>query len=58
MDYFLEWMTKPMSKEEIKIWFMANNIIPELNDLFQDFCFSFYFLLKVTYLGDVVNENI
>jgi hypothetical protein len=58
MDYFLEWMTKPMSKQEIKIWFMANNIIPELNNLFQDFCFSFYFLLKETYLGDMINENI
>lgn len=34
---------------------MANNIIPELNELFRDFCFSFYFLLSETYLGDSHN---
>lgn len=44
-----------MKEEDIKTWYMANNIIPELNELFRDFCFSFYFLLSETYLGDSHN---
>lgn len=46
------WLTKPMSEEDIDIWFRANNIIPEFLELFKDFCFSFYLLMCDTYLGD------
>lgn len=46
------WLTKPMSEEDIDIWFRANNIIPEFLELFKDFCFSFYLLMSDTYLGD------
>lgn len=52
MDHFFNWLSKPMNEEDIKTWYMANNIIPELNELFRDFCFSFYFLMVDTYLGD------
>jgi len=52
VDQFFNWLSKPMKEEDIKIWYMANNIIPELNDLFRDFCFSFYLLILDTYLGD------
>jgi hypothetical protein len=41
-----------MKPEEIHTWNMMNNIIPELTDLFKDFCFSFYYLMRETYLGD------
>jgi len=41
-----------MKPEDIYTWNMANNIIPELTELFKDFCFSFYYLVRDTYLGD------
>ena len=51
MDQFFNWLTKPMLPEEIDAWFKANNIIPEMSDLFRDFCFSLYRLVDDTYLG-------
>lgn len=41
-----------MKPEEIRTWNMMNNIIPELTYLFRDFCFSLYYLMSETYLGD------
>lgn len=52
MNQFFNWLSKPMKEEDIRTWYMAHNIIPELNELFRDFCFSFYLLLVDTYLGD------
>ena len=52
MGRFFEWLTKPMSKEDVYSWYLANNILPELTELFRDFCVSFLYLLKDTYLGD------
>ena len=52
MDQFFNWLTKPMSPEEIDAWYKANNIIPEMSDLFRDFCFSLLKLIEDTYLGD------
>jgi hypothetical protein len=46
-----------MDKEDINAWYLANNITPELTELFRDFCFSFLNLLKDTYLGDDFNDN-
>ncbi len=51
-DQFFRWLSEPMKPEEIHTWNMMNNIIPELTDLFKDFCFSFYYLMRETYLGD------
>ena len=56
MDQFFNWLTKPMSYEEIDAWYKANNIIPEMSDLFRDFCFSLLFLIETTYLGDEDNN--
>lgn len=52
MDQFFNWLTKPMLPEEIDAWYKANNIIPEMSDLFRDFCFSLLNLINETYLGD------
>jgi hypothetical protein len=41
-----------MKPEDIYTWNMAHNIIPELTELFKDFCFSFFYLVRDTYLGD------
>ena len=51
-DQFFRWLSEPMKPEDIYTWNMANNIIPELTELFRDFCFSFYYLVRDTYLGD------
>lgn len=55
MDQFFNWLTKPMSPEEIDAWYKANNIIPEMSDLFRDYCFSLLKLIDETYLGNEEN---
>ena len=57
MGRFFDWLAKPMNQEDIVAWYLANNIIPELTELFRDFCFSFLILLKETYLGDDFSDN-
>ena len=57
MDQFFNWLAKPMSPEDVNAWHLANNIIPEMSDLFRDFCFSFIHLMKSTYLGDSHGES-
>ena len=49
---FLEWLTKPVSPEEVETWFNVNNMIDEKIDLFYDFSLSLYHLIKDTYLGN------
>jgi hypothetical protein len=53
-------MIKPVSSEDVEIWFNMNNMIPEKRELFRDFTFSLYKLIESTYLGnewDEVNET-
>ena len=57
MGRFFDWLAKPMDREDINAWYLANNITPELTELFRDFCFSFLNLLKDTYLGDDFSDN-
>jgi hypothetical protein len=52
MENFFEFITKPIPKEEVDIWFAVNNMIPEKGELFFDFCYSLYTLMINTYLGD------
>ena len=40
MDRFFDWLAKPMSQEDVTSWYLANNITPELTELFRDFCIS------------------
>jgi hypothetical protein len=56
MDQFFNWLTKPMTYEEIDAWYKANNIIPEMSDLFRDFCVSLLQLVQKTYLGDTPED--
>lgn len=55
MDQFFNWLSKPMKPEDIHTWYMAHNIIPELSELFKDYCFSLYHIMTDTYLGDSHN---
>jgi hypothetical protein len=57
MGKFFEWLTKPMSDDDITSWYLANNIIPELTELFRDFCLSFLLIMRETYLGDDEEEQ-
>lgn len=57
MGRFFDWLAKPMSQDDITSWYLANNITPELTELFRDFCISFLNLLSDTYLGDDFSEN-
>ena len=52
MDQFFNWLAKPMSSEDVDIWYKANNIIPELTELFRDFSLSLVGLVQSTYLGN------
>jgi hypothetical protein len=57
MGRFFDWLAKPMTQEDINAWYLANNITPELTELFRDFCLSFLNLLNETYLGDDFEDN-
>jgi hypothetical protein len=59
MENFFNWVTKPMSNEDVEIWFNMNNMTPEKGELFFDFCHSLYGLMGQTYLGgdDARNET-
>jgi hypothetical protein len=57
MENFYSWMIKPVSNDDVEIWFNMNNMVPEKRELFSDFTFSLYFLIRDTYLGDEFSEN-
>ena len=57
MDNFFNYITKNLDPEEVDIWFRVNNIIPEKMELYYDFSFSLFFLIKSTYLGNSENSN-
>ena len=46
MRHFFDWLAKPMKDEDVTAWFLANNITPELTNLFRDFMISFIELMK------------
>jgi hypothetical protein len=54
---FYEYISRPLSKEEIEILIKRNNIIPEKMELYYDFCFSLYNLITETFLGDTDSKN-
>jgi hypothetical protein len=50
-------MIKPVDRDDVEVWFNMNNMIPEKRQLFSDFTFGLYRLIKGTYLGDNLDEN-
>lgn len=52
MDYFFNWLSKPMDENDVDTWFRMHNIQREYSELFRDFVFSLFYLMKDTYLGD------
>lgn len=53
MENFFDYITKPVPKDEVEVWFNVNNMISEKGELFFDFCYSLYTLMVNTYLGDI-----
>ena len=56
MENFYSWMMKPVNREDVEIWFNINNMIYEKRQLFSDFTFSLYDIIKTTYLGDDITN--
>ena len=52
MENFYSWMMKPVSREDVEVWFNMNNMIYEKRELFADFTYSLDSLIKETYLGN------
>ena len=57
MENFFNWMTKPVPKEEILIWFNVHNMIYEKIELFGDFFKSLNNLILETYMGNEDRET-
>lgn len=54
---FIEYISKPMKKEDILLLYKINNVTPERSALYLDFTHSLYDLIVTTYLGDEVMDS-
>lgn len=52
MENFFRWMSNPISKEEVLIWFNIHNLSYEKIELYGDLVKSLYQIIVDTYLGD------
>ena len=52
MENFFNWMSKPIPKEEVDIWFNVHNIINEKIDLYGDIFKSLNLIIADTYFGE------
>jgi hypothetical protein len=50
----IEYVSKPMKKDDVLILYRVNNVIPEKTELYLDFIQSLYNIVTTTYLGDDV----
>ena len=57
MENFFNWMSNPISKEEVLIWFNIHNLNYEKIELYGDFIKSLYQIIIDTYLGDDDSET-
>jgi hypothetical protein len=57
MENFFNYISKPLSPEDVDIWFRVNNIIPEKLELFSDFSHSLNITIVDTYLGEDTISN-
>ena len=55
---FIEYISRPMEKDDILLMYRINNIIPERSDLYLDFTHSLFDLVTTTYLGDEIMSDI
>lgn len=57
MENFFSWMMKPISHDDVEVWFNINNMIFEKRELFADFTYSLLDIIKTTYLGNEYDDN-
>jgi hypothetical protein len=57
MENFFNYVTKPLSPEDVDVWFRSNNIIVEKIELYHDFTRSLYDLMMDTYFGHDSKNN-
>jgi hypothetical protein len=57
MTNFFNYITKNIDPEQVDTWFRSNYIIPEKMELYYDFSYSIFLLIKTTYLGSLNNKN-
>jgi len=57
MENFFSYVTKPLKKEEVDVWFKANNILFEKLELYSDFSHSLNGIIIETYLGETSSSN-
>lgn len=57
MENFFEWMSKPISKEDVIVWFNVNNMYYDKINLFGDIFKSLNHIVEDTYMGDDVSET-
>ena len=57
MENFFNWITKPLPKDEIIIWFNIHNMTYEKIELYGDFFKSLNYIIMDTYLGDNTSET-
>lgn len=50
-------MMKPINKDDVDTWFNVNGMIPEKRELFADFSYSLYNLIRTTYLGNEPEDS-
>jgi len=53
-EEFLNYVTKQISADEMRLWIKTNNIRSEKTELFFDFIISLFYIIEETYLGDDV----
>ncbi len=52
MENFFEWMSQPIPKEDVIIWFNVHNLNYEKIELYGDFFKTLYQTITDTYLGE------
>lgn len=57
MENFFNWMSKPIPRDEVFIWFNVHNMVIEKIELFGDIFKTLNQLIVDTYLGDDNNET-
>lgn len=57
MENFFNWMSKPVPKEEIDIWFNVHNIVNEKVELYGDIFKSLNFIISDTYFSEDSRET-
>ena len=57
MENFFNWVSKPIPKDEVIIWFNVHNMVTEKIQLYGDIFQSLNQIITDTYLGDDTTET-